>query len=76
MRELVAAAGAAGVQLLCLQEFFHVPYFFATREKAWTEMAQPAAGGPSVALCQELAREHGMVRPQRGVPAHSERGLQ
>ena len=62
MRELVDAAGAAGVNVLCLQEAWHMPFAFCTREKAWTEFAESAEAGPSTRLCQELARKHNMVR--------------
>lgn len=43
-----------------------MPFAFCTREKAWTEFAEPVVGGPSTMLCQELARKHGMVRRVRG----------
>lgn len=61
VRQLIDAAGEAGVQVLCLQEAWHMPFAFCTREKAWCEFAEPVHGGPSTRLCQELARKHGMV---------------
>lgn len=64
MRELVDAAGAAGVNVLCLQEAWHMPFAFCTRERAWSEFAESAEAGPSTRLCQELARRHNMVRRQ------------
>jgi beta-ureidopropionase len=46
MHDLVDAAGAAGVQILCLQEAWSMPFAFCTREKApWCEFAEDA-GGP------------------------------
>jgi hypothetical protein len=60
VREIIDAAGAAGVQVLCLQEAWHMPFALCTREKQWTEFAEPV-GGPSTQLCQALARKHGMV---------------
>lgn len=59
--QMVDAAGAAGVQVLCLQEAFHMPFAFCTREREWCEFAEPVEGGPSVVLCQELAARHSMV---------------
>ncbi|KAL4421518.1 hypothetical protein ABPG75_010809 [Micractinium tetrahymenae] len=61
VRTLVDAAVAAGVQVLCLQEFWACPYFFCTRERGWCEFAESAEEGPSTRLCQELARRHNMV---------------
>ncbi|GAB4820564.1 hypothetical protein N2152v2_007610 [Parachlorella kessleri] len=58
--ELIEAAGAAGVQVLCLQEAWHMPFAFCTREREWSEFAEPISG-PSVKLCQALALKHGMV---------------
>eukprot|EP00887_Chlorella_sp_A99_P002625 scaffold6.g2625.t1 len=60
-REIVGAAGAAGVQILCLQEAWHMPFAFCTREREWSEFAEPVEGGPTTRLCQELAKQHGMV---------------
>jgi beta-ureidopropionase len=61
VRQLINAAGEAGVQVLCLQEAWHMPFAFCTREKAWCEFAEPVHSGPSTRLCQELARKYGMV---------------
>ncbi|PRW56067.1 beta-ureidopropionase [Chlorella sorokiniana] len=61
VRELIDAAGAAGVQVLCLQEAWPMPFGFCTREKVWNEFAESAEAGPSTRLCQELARKHNMV---------------
>lgn len=52
----------ASPQVLCLQEAWHMPFAFCTREKSWCEFAESAEEGPSTRLCQELARKHGMVR--------------
>ena len=43
MMVLVEAAGAAGVQILCLQEAWPMPFAFCTREKVpWCEFAESA----------------------------------
>jgi beta-ureidopropionase len=59
--ELITAAAAAGTNIACLQEAFHMPFAFCTREREWCEFAEPVEGGPSVLLCQELAAKHSMV---------------
>jgi len=59
--ELLTAAGEAGARVACLQEAWHMPFAFCTREKHWSEFAEPVVGGPSVVLCQALAKKHGMV---------------
>ncbi|KAL4457924.1 hypothetical protein ABPG75_012789 [Micractinium tetrahymenae] len=61
VRQIIDAAGEAGVQVLCMQEAWHMPFAFCTREKSWCEFAESAEEGPSTRLCQELARKHGMV---------------
>mmetsp|Transcript_2382 Transcript_2382/g.3986 ORF Transcript_2382/g.3986 Transcript_2382/m.3986 type:complete len:397 (-) Transcript_2382:233-1423(-) len=59
--EMIDAAGALGVQVLCLQEAWHMPFAFCTREKQWCEFAECAETGPSTQFCQRLARKWGMV---------------
>ncbi len=59
--ELIHAAGAAGVNIVCLQEAWTMPFAFATREKEWLEFAESAETGPSTVLLQGLARQYNMV---------------
>ncbi|XP_071499569.1 beta-ureidopropionase-like [Diadema antillarum] len=60
--EIAEAAGAAGVNILCLQETFAMPFAFCTREKMpWAEFAESARDGPSISMCQELAKRYNMV---------------
>lgn len=47
MAKLVNEAGAAGVNVLCLQEAWTMPFAFCTREREWTEFAEPVETGPS-----------------------------
>lgn len=61
VRGIIDLAGEAGVKILCLQEAWPMPFAFCTREKSWSEFAECAEAGPSVQLCRELARKHGMV---------------
>ncbi|KAL6753297.1 beta-ureidopropionase [Haematococcus lacustris] len=58
---LIDAAGQMGVQVLCLQEAWHMPFAFCTREKQWCEFAESAETGASVAFCQALACKWRMV---------------
>ncbi|XP_078429960.1 beta-ureidopropionase isoform X1 [Wolffia australiana] len=60
LRPLIDAAGASGVNILCLQEAWMMPFAFCTREKQWCEFAEPIYG-ESTAFLQELARNHNMV---------------
>ncbi len=39
----------------------HMPFGFCTREKVYCQFAESAETGPSVLLCQALARKWGMV---------------
>ncbi len=38
---LIDQAGAAGVQILCLQEIFSGPYFCAEQDTKWYQTADP-----------------------------------
>lgn len=59
--QLLEAAGQAGVNVVCLQEAWTMPFAFCTREKQWCEFAECAASGPSTQLLSGLARKHNMV---------------
>ena len=60
---LLDAAGEAGATLVCLQEAWHMPFAFCTREKAWCAFAEPVAGPDAVStqLVQAAAARHGFV---------------
>lgn len=58
--QLVTAAGQAGVNVLCLQEAWTMPFAFCTREKTWCEFAE-SVDGESTALLRKLAKVHNMV---------------
>eukprot|EP00123_Amoebidium_parasiticum_P001227 comp12270_c0_seq1/m.7092 comp12270_c0_seq1/g.7092 ORF comp12270_c0_seq1/g.7092 comp12270_c0_seq1/m.7092 type:complete len:389 (-) comp12270_c0_seq1:501-1667(-) len=59
---MVKAAALSGVNVICFQEAWVMPFAFCTRERQpWCEFAQSAETGPTTRLCQKLAREHGMV---------------
>lgn len=57
----VDQAGAAGVQILCMQEIFTGPYFCAEQHPRWYASAERIPDGPTVQLMQEMARKHQMV---------------
>ncbi|XP_059839303.1 beta-ureidopropionase isoform X2 [Hypanus sabinus] len=60
--DLVEAAAMCGVNIICLQEAWTMPFAFCTREKMpWTEFAESAEEGPTTRFCQELARKYNLV---------------
>ncbi len=59
--EMIEAAALMGVNVLCLQEAWTMPFAFCTREKQpWLEFAEPV-DGPSTVLLAKLAKRHNMV---------------
>ncbi|XP_022407102.1 beta-ureidopropionase isoform X1 [Delphinapterus leucas] len=59
---IVEVAAMCGVNIICFQEAWTMPFAFCTREKLpWTEFAESAEDGPTTKFCQELARKHDMV---------------
>ena len=61
VQKLVDAAGSTGVQVLCLQEAWTMPFAFCTREREWLEFAEPAETGPSTKMLQTYAQKYKMV---------------
>uniref|UniRef100_A0A7N0ZXT1 Beta-ureidopropionase n=1 Tax=Kalanchoe fedtschenkoi TaxID=63787 RepID=A0A7N0ZXT1_KALFE len=60
LQPIVEAAGASGVNILCLQEAWTMPFAFCTREKRWCEFAE-TVDGESTKFLQEFARRFNMV---------------
>jgi beta-ureidopropionase len=59
---MIRAAGEAGVNVLCLQEAWTMPFAFCTREKyPWVEFAEDARTGPSTQYLRTMARKYNMV---------------
>jgi N-carbamoylputrescine amidase len=58
---LIEKAGAAGVQILCMQEIFTGPYFCAEQTPRWYEATEAIPDGPTTRLMQETAKQYGMV---------------
>jgi N-carbamoylputrescine amidase len=57
----IAEAAKRNVQVLCMQEVFHQPYFCPSQDVKWYRAAEKVPGGPTVRLMQELAAKHSMV---------------
>ena len=57
---LVEEAGKKGVQILCLQEIFHGPYFCAEQDIKWYRTAEPVPG-PITERMAALAKKYHMV---------------
>ncbi|KAJ4785411.1 Beta-ureidopropionase [Rhynchospora pubera] len=60
IKPMIDAAGASGVNILCLQEAWMMPFAFCTREKKWCEFAEPV-DGESTQFLQDLSRKYNMV---------------
>jgi len=62
IEKMIEAAAAGGVNVLCLQEAWTMPFAFCTREKhPWMEFAECAQTGQSTKLLSELAKKYRMV---------------
>jgi N-carbamoylputrescine amidase len=57
---LIEEAGKKGVQILCLQEIFHGPYFPAEQDIKWYKTAEPVPG-PLTERMSPIAKKHHMV---------------
>lgn len=58
--KMIDEAANKGVQILCLQELFHLPYFAAEQDAKWYEFAEPIPG-PLTRRMQKKAKNHNMV---------------
>src|SRR5205085_1166701 len=54
-------AGAAGVQIICMQEIFTGPYFCAEQSTRWYDSVEKIPDGPTTQLMQEYAKKYSMV---------------
>ncbi|KAL0821087.1 hypothetical protein ABMA28_005717 [Loxostege sticticalis] len=62
VRNIIESAASEGVNVLCLQEAWSMPFAFCTREKQpWCEFAESATDGPSTLFLKEFALKYGMV---------------
>lgn len=59
---IIASAAEEGVNILCLEEAWSMPFAFCTREKhPWCQFAECAKSGPSIQFLQNLAAKWNMV---------------
>lgn len=62
VEKMVAAASASGVNVICFQEAWTMPFAFCTREKyPWCEFAENAHTGPTASVIKEWAVKYNMV---------------
>ncbi|XP_063830022.1 beta-ureidopropionase-like [Ostrinia nubilalis] len=62
IRNIIESAANEGVNVICLQEAWSMPFAFCTREKQpWCEFAESALDGPSSNFLKDLALKYGMV---------------
>ncbi len=59
--KMVEDAARQGVQMLCFQEIFTMPYFCAEQTTRWYDAVERIPDGPTVKLMQDVAKQHGMV---------------
>ena len=59
--KMVEDAAKQGVQMLCFQEIFTMPYFCAEQQMRWYEAVEKVPDGKTVQMMQSVAKEHGMV---------------
>ncbi|KAH3877709.1 beta-ureidopropionase-like [Dreissena polymorpha] len=60
--EIIAVGAKCGVNIICMQEAWTMPFAFCTREKhPWCQFAESAEEGPTTKLLQELAKKYNMV---------------
>ncbi|KAJ8890191.1 hypothetical protein PR048_009698 [Dryococelus australis] len=59
---IIESAASLGVNIICLQEAWTMPFAFCTREKfPWSEFAESAEDGPTTSFVQKLAARCNMV---------------
>jgi len=59
---IIDAAGEMGVNVICLQEAWTMPFAFCTREKyPWLEFAEEAETGRSTLFLKKMAKKYNMV---------------
>ncbi|GBP06703.1 Beta-ureidopropionase [Eumeta japonica] len=62
VKNIIDIAASEGVQLLCLQETWSMPFFLCTQQKSpWISFTESAESGPSVMFLRKLAAKYDMV---------------
>ncbi|VDO00592.1 unnamed protein product [Rodentolepis nana] len=60
--DMIDAAGACGVNVLCMQEAWTMPFAFCSRERVpWCEFAESAENGPTTKFLSQYAKKYAMV---------------
>ncbi|KAK7146168.1 hypothetical protein R3I93_013800 [Phoxinus phoxinus] len=60
--EMVEVAAMCGVNIVCFQEAWTMPFAFCTREREpWTEFAESAEDGLTTRFCIQLAKKYNLV---------------
>lgn len=59
---MLDSAGKAGVNIVCMQEAWTMPFAFCTRERLpWSEFAESAENGPTTKFLMDYAKRYNMV---------------
>lgn len=59
---MLDSAGRAGVNIVCMQEAWTMPFAFCTRERyPWSEFAESAEKGPTTKFLMDYAKRYSMV---------------
>ncbi|KAG7207943.1 hypothetical protein KM043_009530 [Ampulex compressa] len=62
IQKYIDYAATCGVNIICLQEAWTMPFAFCTREKyPWCEFAEDAQTGPTTLFLSKLALQHNMI---------------
>ncbi|CAH2982260.1 unnamed protein product [Chilo suppressalis] len=62
INKIIDIAASEGVQILCLQESWYMPFFLCTREvEKWKEFAESATEGPVFKFLSPIAKKYKMV---------------
>jgi len=59
--KMVENAASQGVQMLCFQEIFNMPYFCAEQETKWYDAAERVPDGPTIRMMRDVAKQYEMV---------------
>jgi len=60
--KIITTAYESGVNIVCMQEAWNMPFAFCTREKhPWCEFAESAETGPTTQFLQDYAKRYNMV---------------
>lgn len=62
LEKIIETAAIEGVNIICLQETWPMPFFLCTGQKEeWAEFAESASEGPSTKFLSKLAKKFNMV---------------